>query len=125
MRGILASFFKVMTGLMHFRPAKPDIILRGSTEIVGFTVTYTPGHTGGSICLYCPEDIIFAGDALRSDRRGNPLGPSARMSLDIVLARGSLKRISELQFGVLLPGHGAPVVDRASDKVRSLLANVR
>lgn len=30
-----------------------------------FTVLETPGHTSGSICLYCPEEnILFSGDTL-------------------------------------------------------------
>jgi len=47
------------------------------------------------------------------------------MSEDMVRAVNSLKRISELEFDILLTGHGAPVVGKASDKLGRLLANAR
>jgi hypothetical protein len=36
-------------------------------------------------------------------------------------AMDSVKKIANLEFSVLLPGHGAPVIEEASGKVRSLL----
>lgn len=45
----------------------------GDTVTVGgstFTVIETPGHSAGSICLYCPEQgVLFAGDTLFSKGR--------------------------------------------------------
>lgn len=120
-RGPLQVFFKLMARLLPFRPVKLDITLRDGVEIDGFTVVYTPGHTRGSICLYRPREVIFVGDALRSDSSGNPKAPLARASYDIVRAMVSLKMISELEFNILLPGHGAPVLGNASNKVKSLL----
>ena len=39
-----------------------DILYSGK---YAFTVIETPGHTSGSICLYCPkENILFSGDTL-------------------------------------------------------------
>jgi glyoxylase-like metal-dependent hydrolase (beta-lactamase superfamily II) len=123
--GILGFLFRILTRLMRFRHVEPDIILRGDDEIGGFKAIYTPGHTGGSICLYRPKEVIFVGDAMRSDKKGNLLLPSPRLSQDKVQAMNSLKRISELEFNTLLTGHGAPVVGNASDRVRRLLANIR
>jgi len=47
------------------------------------------------------------------------------MSEDMVRAVNSLKRISELEFDILLTVHGVPVVGKASDKLGRLLANAR
>jgi glyoxylase-like metal-dependent hydrolase (beta-lactamase superfamily II) len=120
-RGILGLLFRAMPALMHFRPVKPDISLRDGEEIVGFTVIYTPGHTSGSICLYRSKDVLFAGDALRSDKSGNPKLPSKMMSLDIVQATASLAKLAKLDFEALLVGHGTPVLGNASNKVKHLL----
>jgi len=54
--------------------------------------------------------VLFAGDALRSDKNGNPKLPSKMMSLDIVRAIDSLRELAELEFEALLVGHGAPVL---------------
>ena len=56
---------------MRFQPIKPDIILKDGDEIDHLRVIHTPGHTEGSICLYKTGDVLFAGDAVRTDRRGN------------------------------------------------------
>ena len=71
-RGPLGVLFKLMSRLMRFQPVEPDIILGDDFEVDGFKVIYTPGHTNGSISLYLPGKVIFVGDALRSDSKGNP-----------------------------------------------------
>jgi glyoxylase-like metal-dependent hydrolase (beta-lactamase superfamily II) len=120
-KGILSPIFTLMSKIMKFRPLKPDLLLKEGDEIGGFKVIHTPGHTAGSICLYQPGRLIFAGDALRSDRKGNPKAPSKQMTLDIEEAWKSVRKIAGLEFNILLPGHGAPVVCAASQKVRQLL----
>jgi glyoxylase-like metal-dependent hydrolase (beta-lactamase superfamily II) len=82
-KGILSPTFALMSKVMKFRPVKPDLLLKEGDEIGGFKVIHTPGHTAGSICLYQPGRLIFAGDAVRSDRKGNPRAMSKQMTLDI------------------------------------------
>mgnify|MGYP001132239633 FL=1 len=36
------------------------------------------------------------------------------MSVDMNLAKGSLRKISQLEYSVLLPGHGPPIEQNAS-----------
>jgi glyoxylase-like metal-dependent hydrolase (beta-lactamase superfamily II) len=119
-KGVLSPIFTLMSKIMKFRPLKPDLLLKEGDEIGGFKVIHTPGHTAGSICLYQPGRLIFAGDALRSDRKGNPRAMSKQMTADIEEAWKSARKIAELEFTILLPGHGAPVVYDASQKVRQL-----
>jgi glyoxylase-like metal-dependent hydrolase (beta-lactamase superfamily II) len=107
--------------MIPFRPAEPDIVLTADSEIKGFRIVHMPGHTNGSICIYRPDEVIFVGDALRSDSNGNPRLPSRISSLDDAQARASLATISALEFDTLLPGHGAPVAGNASQKVRNML----
>ena len=123
-KGFIGVIFRLMARFMRFQTIKPDIILKDGDEIDNLTVIHTPGHTEGSICLYKTGDTLFAGDAIRTDKRGNlKLSPSA-MTLNVQEALGSVKKLAKLEFDVLLPGHGKPVLQDASIKVNELLQNV-
>ena len=70
------------------------------------TPIYTPGHTIGSICVL--DEVtgsLFSGDTVFVDGVGNTMHPtgSEKMLID------SLKKLSEVQFSGLYPGHG-PIV---------------
>jgi glyoxylase-like metal-dependent hydrolase (beta-lactamase superfamily II) len=121
-RGPLGFIFKLAMRLIRYHPAEPDIILSADSEIEGFKIIHVPGHTNGSICIYKPGKVIFVGDALKSDSSGNPKPPSRTASLDEAKARASLMAISALDFDTLLPGHGAPVVSNASQKLKNMIA---
>jgi glyoxylase-like metal-dependent hydrolase (beta-lactamase superfamily II) len=109
--------------VVRFQPVEPNIVIKENTELAGFKVIHTPGHTVGSICLFQPGKVLFAGDALRSDRSGNPKLPSKMMTADIVQAKVSVALIAGLEFDTLLCGHGAPVKGNAAVRVKELLAN--
>jgi len=73
-----------------------------------FKILETPGHTKGSIILYEREKkILISGDTLFPQgsfgRTDLPSGSSKEL-LD------SLKRISDLEIRILLPGHMPPVI---------------
>jgi hydroxyacylglutathione hydrolase len=124
MRGPLGFMFKLTMNFMRYHPAEPDIILSADSEIEGFRIIHVPGHTNGSICVYKPGKVIFAGDALRSDSSGNPEPISWISSLDKAKARASLTTIASLDFDTLLTGHSAPVVGNASQKVKDMVARL-
>jgi hydroxyacylglutathione hydrolase len=123
--GLLGVLLKFMMPLLHFHKVEPDLIFKDYLEIEEIEVIHTPGHTDGSICLYLPKKVIFAGDALRSDQEGNIKPPSRKFSADTALAKASIIAISKLEFDILLPGHGAPVIGRASDRVKELLMHLK
>jgi len=123
-RGPLGFIVKLAMSFMHYHPAEPDIILSADSEIEGFRIIHVPGHTNGSICVYKPGKVIFAGDALRSDSRGNPKLPSRISSLNEAKAKASLTTIAALDFDTLLTGHGAPVVNNASKKVKNIVTRL-
>jgi len=120
-KGALGFVATLAMRLVPFHPADPDITLTADSGIEGFRIIHVPGHTNGSICIYKPGKVIFVGDALRSDSRGNPRPPSKISSLDDVKARASLAAISALDFDTLLPGHGAPVIGKASRKLKNIV----
>jgi len=123
MGGIFTPLLKVMSRIMNFQASKPDITLREGDKIGDLKVIHTPGHTEGSICLYKPGELIFVGDVLKSNKNGSLELPWRMVTLDMVKAKESLRKISQLQFNILLPGHGRPVLQDAQEKVRHLLEN--
>ncbi|MDP9236005.1 MAG: MBL fold metallo-hydrolase [Chloroflexota bacterium] len=82
----------------------------------GARVLHAPGHTPGHIALYSKERrVLFAGDALMNIA-GLRL-PLSMSSHDMAAARASVHRLAELEFDIALPGHGAPIIGRASEKI--------
>ena len=83
----------------------------------GLKVVHAPGHTPGHIALHSPaRRVLFAGDAFMNVAGLHP--PAAMSSHDMDAARESIRRLGELDFDIALPGHGQPVVGRASEKLR-------
>lgn len=84
-------------------------------------VLHTPGHTPGSICLLEEEEkTLFSGDTLFPG--GNfgrvDLGGSRREMIE------SLERLSNLEFDLLLPGHGG-VTKGGKEQARLSLVNAK
>jgi hypothetical protein len=48
---------------------------------------------------------------------------SPSMSRDMAEVRRSVEKISKLDFAMLLPGHGRPVEEDASKKLKAFVAN--
>ncbi|HEY5487590.1 MAG TPA: MBL fold metallo-hydrolase [Candidatus Limnocylindrales bacterium] len=95
--------------LLTFRPVAPDLLLTDGDTIGGFKVMHVPGHTAGSLVLLRDDGVVFSGDALLSDKRGQVLMPDPRLALDRAQALVSAERIKALPIKLLLTGHGAPV----------------
>jgi glyoxylase-like metal-dependent hydrolase (beta-lactamase superfamily II) len=82
----------------------------------GLQVVHAPGHTPGHIALYAKErSTLFAGDAFFNTFGLNL--PVAASTHDMQQAKSSIQRLSELNFEYALPGHGAPILSRASEKL--------
>ncbi|KAL6010290.1 hypothetical protein ACLOJK_000721 [Asimina triloba] len=74
-----------------------------------FDIIHTPGHTKGSICLlYKPLKVLFSGDHLGKGRVGEP--PVSIFEqynwFSVPEQLNSVKRLLELDFIWVLPGHG-------------------
>ncbi|MHA1593811.1 MAG: MBL fold metallo-hydrolase [Candidatus Baldrarchaeia archaeon] len=112
----------IMAGLLpqSYPPVRVDVHLReGSKVRIGdyeFRVLHTPGHTAGSMCLYDDEyKVLVSGDTVFSD------GAFGRVDLptgDKYQLINSLKRLSELDVEVLLPGHMNVVTKNARRHIR-------
>ncbi|HXY74191.1 MAG TPA: MBL fold metallo-hydrolase [Dehalococcoidales bacterium] len=122
-KGLIGVIFRLMARFMKFQTVKADIILKDGDEITPLKVIHTPGHTEGSICLYIAGNTLFAGDALRTNNKSHLRLPRNLWTLNMQEAIKSVKKIADLDYDILLPGHGKPVVGKASAKVKKLLAN--
>ncbi len=91
------------------------------TELGPFQVILTPGHTEGSICLYGEEKkILFSGDTVFPDGSfGRFDGESG--SLEAIVE--SLRKLTEIEVDVMLPGHGSPVFEGAGEHIRQSYVN--
>lgn len=78
-----------------------DIVRLGDTEI---TVMETPGHTPGSVCLFCKkENVVFSGDTVFQGSIGRTDFPGGSFTAII----RSLKRVLSLDKDCMLfSGHG-------------------
>ncbi|KYH36207.1 MAG: Zn-dependent hydrolase, glyoxylase [Candidatus Bathyarchaeota archaeon B23] len=93
------------------------------TSLWPLRVLWTPGHTGGSICLYAEEEgILFSGDTVFPwgyyGRYDGETGGYEEMV-------ESLGRLTELEVEVLLPGHGSPVYEEAHRHIAMAYENAR
>ncbi len=109
--GVVGVFFGLLMPLLRFHPVEPDVIVQNRLELAGFQLIPTPGHTKGSLSIYLPGKLVFAGDAIYR-----------RFMLDRAQARSSLELISILDFEAVFPGHGAPITRDASAQIKGILA---
>ncbi|MFI7428936.1 MBL fold metallo-hydrolase [Micromonospora sp. NPDC049836] len=97
--------------------------LPGAPRTIGM-----PGHSPGSIAVHVPiADAVFVGDALttRHVLTGQHGPQPAPFTDDPDLALASLARIEELPATWILPGHGTPWNEGASEAVRRIKAVAR
>ncbi len=98
---------------------KVDRVLRDGDALPfagGLQVVHAPGHTPGHIALYAQDRrALFTGDSLMNV--GGLRLPMSSASHDMEQVRSSIRRLAELDFDIALPGHGLPVIGRASEKI--------
>jgi glyoxylase-like metal-dependent hydrolase (beta-lactamase superfamily II) len=116
-RGVKGMIFKVLIPLFFgSRPVEPDIKLNDGDTIAGLTTIHTPGHTPGSICLFDPvSKSLFAGDLLMFNGSKIEMGSSLSAPDEV---QQSIKKITAIDFDIMLSGHGIPLRPDASLKVR-------
>jgi len=109
---------KMLSSAMKPASVEPDILLKDGMEISGLKVFHIPGHTPGSIALHEEKrKILFIGDTLHLEN-GKIRGPPEQFTWDMTLAHKSIRRIAELDFEIMLPGHGEVVLEDAGKLVR-------
>jgi glyoxylase-like metal-dependent hydrolase (beta-lactamase superfamily II) len=127
-----SALMRVLSGLLapvmpQADPVPVDATLQDGDRLDllgGATVVHVPGHTAGSIALHVPsERLLICGDVI--DHRRNRLGPPPKLfSDDVEQAVAAVRRLAELDFDVLCPGHGPPLVGGAGEQVRAMVQSL-
>ena len=118
------SPFSALNPFFYIKLNDVDIQLEGG-EILSplgeLRVIHTPGHTPSSISLFSPQKkLLIVGDTL-NNRYKNIRLPPKLVSTDLPQAIDSVRRIAQLDFGILCFGHGSPLVKDASARVQDLI----
>lgn len=103
MRNMSSLFFRAVKS-----PPSTHTLEDGGLLALGesvFDVIHLPGHSPGSICLYCADEgVVFSGDTLFCEGVGRTDFPGADMDL---LQAGIREKLFTLpQETVVYPGHG-------------------
>ena len=90
-----------------------DLLHVGDLE---FKVIYTPGHTAGSISLYCEkEKMLFSGDTLFRGSWGRTDLPTS--SFDDIITSITNKLINLPDDTIVYPGHGRMTTIREEEPI--------
>ena len=89
----------------------------------GLHVLFTPGHSPGHVCYWQPEQgVLFCGDVVM--RLPNLRPPIAAFTVDMAENQRSLKRLVGLAPRVVLFGHGDPLTEGTTDRLRAYARKV-
>ena len=121
-----AVYYKTLSPLFRYQYVSVDRKLEEGDvldTLGGLEVIHVPGHTRGSIALFQRDrGILFSGDTVRNEN-GVVEGPPPQFS---IAPEESFTHIREklinLDFEVLLPGHGDPIIGAAGDDVRRMMS---
>ncbi len=101
---------------------KPEVTLLPGELLYGIQAIAIPGATPGETAYFSNTGVLVLGDAIinTSTERGLEFLPDKYCS-DAKQSRESLRKLLALDFKVLTMAHGAPIVDRAKDKLAAIL----
>lgn len=118
-------FARVMAQVPHTE-VEPVDVDRSVTEralgVAGGRLLLAPGHTPGSIALLLPgEGVLFTGDTVAT-RDGAPM--LGVFNTDPQATVAAVRTLALLDFEVLCPGHGDPILSGAAAALRALAATL-
>lgn len=120
--GFRGFLLRIAGAIMNPGTFPLDILLNDGDRIGDLLCVPIPGHTPGSIGLYDERTkTFFCGDILRYNGIALAEGPML-FTLDLKESHQSIRKIAALDIDVLLPGHGVPLKEGASEKVRAFAA---
>ena len=101
---------------------RPITAVADGDTVFGMRIVATPGHTAGHVAVLDEgARILVAGDALGTVG-GTLAGSNPSFTEDAAAANASVAKLGALDFDVLLPGHGEPILEGASTQVAALAA---
>jgi glyoxylase-like metal-dependent hydrolase (beta-lactamase superfamily II) len=114
---------RAVSSVIKTAPVEVDIVLKDGDKIGNLQVIELPGHTPGSIALFdAQRKALFVGDTLRWD--GSKVTEAPRQyTWDADKEKASIQKIVQLDFDVMMPGHGEVLKADASSKVKAFVAS--
>lgn len=108
-------------GFQAFQPVQVDDLLEDNQIYQDLIVIHTPGHTPGNIALLDNETkILVAGDSLMTNK--GQIGPLPdQFNLDPIAYRKSFRKLTQLRFEKLIPGHGHSLHYERYEKLGSFI----
>lgn len=123
--GLLQRNPNMATAISNLKYLEPDTLLRDGDMINGLRIIHTPGHTPGSISLYDRErKVLFVGDELRYIN-GEIQGPPEQFTQNMKLAIDSMSKYLDIDFEIMLSGHGEPLMPGAHEKIRKFYESLK
>ncbi len=102
--------------------AELDDELRVGEKVGPFVVIAAHGKSPGEVALHWPErKILIAGDALVGDPPGKCKLLPEKVMDDPAGLRKSVKALLSLDFDILLPGDGEPILQGAKERLKELV----
>jgi len=103
--------------------AELDDELRIGDKVGPLTVVGAAGKSPGEVALHWPErKILIVGDAVVGDPPGRCKLLPEKVVDDPARLRESVRSLLALDFDILLPGDGAPILQGAKERLRELVA---
>ena len=110
------------------KPFSPSLGIRGDTKLDvfnGLEILHTPGHTDGSISIYRKDFFLISGDTIVVDKDGRPAISKREYNKDTLSLVSSIGRLAKLNFNILLPGHGRPILEKADSHVKKFYEDLQ
>lgn len=120
-KGAIGIIFRLLMPIMKSKPVPVDVRLKdGDTVDVlgGLNVVSLSGHTPGNIGLYQSQMRLVISSDTVGHRKGI-LGLPFRYKDNPSECKAAIKRLYELDADVMLPGHGTPIMPKASEQVKA------
>ena len=102
--------------------AELDDELSLGDQVGPFVVVPVPGKSPGELALHWPErKILIVADAVVGDPPGRCKVLPEKVVDDPARLRESVRSLLALDFDILLPGDGAPILQGAKERLRELV----
>lgn len=111
-------------GPLRHRACPVDVLLEDGDRYQELLIIHTPGHTPGNIALLDEvRELLIGGDTVRTD--GGEVGPmSDTYNIDPAEHRHSIRKVAAYKFEALIVGHGGPIKEGASERLRRTAASL-
>lgn len=101
------------------RPCPIDEAVADGDAVGPLRILHVPGHSPGHLAFFWPERrLLISGDAIATWPRFEAGWPAFTLNPD--QHADSIRRLAELEPGIVGVGHGDPITIDAADKLRGL-----